>query len=344
MANWTSLKTAITSAIRENGTQEITGAHLQSVLLSITEALGQNRTFAGVALPNTIPATPDGPIFYIAAGPGIYKYFKLQVEKNLALFVNTENSWELKTIKLDPFSPIVIVDKTLSELNNVNDSGFYQLTDNSGKALGFLINIVDSSIGLCQQYVFGNFEITPDGLIQKSTSPQNIYTSILTRSISAGSDNGKNWTLASVIKKYPAFDLSILLNAAQKGETISGSAVLQMFIPTGYTSNAGVIPSAGDILGGETANAYTVINSSIDSQSSVLNTSFSLDVLDTKNPSYLSISSLPEIDDPPLEIAGSKKCYSLQIITNKNFTIVHAIRVFEYSASLASATDISLTI
>ena len=75
MANWTTLKAAIADVIKTNGNQEITGAILQNTLNSIVNAVGENATFAGVAIPTTNPGTPDGPVFYLAYTQGTYANF-----------------------------------------------------------------------------------------------------------------------------------------------------------------------------------------------------------------------------------------------------------------------------
>ena len=93
---WTTLKKAIASTIKTNGNQEITGQVLQNTLNSIVNAIGENRTFAGVALPSTSPGTFDGPVFYITATPGTYANFDglLVVTGEIALFVNsTSGTW-----------------------------------------------------------------------------------------------------------------------------------------------------------------------------------------------------------------------------------------------------------
>ena len=55
MANWTDLKETITNVIKTNGNQEITGAVLQSVLLSIIRNVGKYSTFIGIARTNSNP-------------------------------------------------------------------------------------------------------------------------------------------------------------------------------------------------------------------------------------------------------------------------------------------------
>lgn len=73
--NWAILKNAISEVIRTNGAQEITGEVLQNILVSIVNTLGENATFAGAADESTNPGVPNGPVFYIAAGAGIYSNF-----------------------------------------------------------------------------------------------------------------------------------------------------------------------------------------------------------------------------------------------------------------------------
>ena len=75
MANWTILKAAIADIIKTNGNQEITGQLLQNVLNNIVSSVGENATFAGIAIPTTNPGAPDGPVFYLAATAGIYPNF-----------------------------------------------------------------------------------------------------------------------------------------------------------------------------------------------------------------------------------------------------------------------------
>lgn len=73
--DWSNLKAGINAAIKQNGNQEITGSVLQQVLNTIVSSVGANATFAGIAVPNTSPDTPDGPVFYLAGIPGIYPNF-----------------------------------------------------------------------------------------------------------------------------------------------------------------------------------------------------------------------------------------------------------------------------
>ena len=74
MANYATLKAAITAAIKQNGNNEITGTLLQQQLLAMVNSLGVGYQFAGVATSETQPGTPDQNVFYCAL-PGTYPNF-----------------------------------------------------------------------------------------------------------------------------------------------------------------------------------------------------------------------------------------------------------------------------
>lgn len=94
MAYWTTLKAAIADAIKTNGNQEITGAVLKNTLNSIVNAVGENATFVGVAIPTTNPGAPDGPVFYFASEAGIYSNFGgLELEKGLSVIIYNGSKW-----------------------------------------------------------------------------------------------------------------------------------------------------------------------------------------------------------------------------------------------------------
>lgn len=75
MAQNNTLKEAIRSAIKENGNNEITGALLQQVLLSMVNSLGVGYMYMGMATPATNPGTPDQNVFYFATEAGTYSNF-----------------------------------------------------------------------------------------------------------------------------------------------------------------------------------------------------------------------------------------------------------------------------
>lgn len=93
MANYATLKSSIQNVITTNGNNEITGAILQSCLLSIINSLGADYQFVGVAKSSTTPGTPDQNIAYLA-GPGTYPNFGPTVVPagNLAIF-KYNGSW-----------------------------------------------------------------------------------------------------------------------------------------------------------------------------------------------------------------------------------------------------------
>lgn len=103
MANYQELKQAIADVIKTNGNQEITGAILQSTLLSIVNGIGVNRTFAGIATPTTVSGIPDANVFYLASTAGSYVYFdNITVNPaELAVIVNTTSGWSKITIVAD---------------------------------------------------------------------------------------------------------------------------------------------------------------------------------------------------------------------------------------------------
>lgn len=74
MANYSNLKAAVQNVIKTNGNNEITGAILQSTLLSLINSIGDGYLFAGVATPSTNPGSPDQNVFYIG-GAGTYVNF-----------------------------------------------------------------------------------------------------------------------------------------------------------------------------------------------------------------------------------------------------------------------------
>lgn len=94
MGNYEQLKAAVSAVIKTNGNQEITGAVMQSALLSIISTVGDNATFAGIATPDTNPGTPDQNVFYIAAQPGVYSNFGgSELTDQVLIFTNKNGSW-----------------------------------------------------------------------------------------------------------------------------------------------------------------------------------------------------------------------------------------------------------
>lgn len=103
MTNWSILKAAIADVIKTNGNQEITGAVLQNTLNSIVNAVGENATFAGVAIPTTNPGTPDGPVFYFANSAGVYSNFDgITINDEIAVLIWRNSKWVKQNISEIP--------------------------------------------------------------------------------------------------------------------------------------------------------------------------------------------------------------------------------------------------
>lgn len=101
MANWSTLKAAIASVIKNNGNQEITGQLLQNVLNNIVSSVGENSTFAGIATPTTNPGVPDGNVFYLATETGTYSNFNaIKIESGEAVILEWRGSWVKKSTGL----------------------------------------------------------------------------------------------------------------------------------------------------------------------------------------------------------------------------------------------------
>lgn len=108
MGGYNDLKTAIAALIRTNDNQEITGATLQSTLLSIINTIGQGSVFKGVATTSTNPGSPDANVFYIAGRPGYYPNFNLELTAGLHVIENKSGTWVNTEIALDVVDAINI--------------------------------------------------------------------------------------------------------------------------------------------------------------------------------------------------------------------------------------------
>lgn len=94
MSNYNSLKATIDANIKQNGNQEITGQILNSVLNRMVATLGAGYQFAGVAVSDTDPGTPDAKVFYIANGKGTYEKFGgINVTEDDVVVLYWDSSW-----------------------------------------------------------------------------------------------------------------------------------------------------------------------------------------------------------------------------------------------------------
>lgn len=124
MGNYEQLKQAVSDIIKTNGNQEITGAILQSALLSIISIVGGNSTFAGIAVPETNPGTPDQNVFYIASQPGNYSNFgSIKLVDQVLILTNKNGYW----VKFDTGITTASKVAELEERSNAN-SAYIKLT------------------------------------------------------------------------------------------------------------------------------------------------------------------------------------------------------------------------
>lgn len=102
MANYSTLKAAVADVVKTNGSQAITGANLQTVLLSIINSIGGGGyIFAGVATPSTDVGTPDQNVFYIT-GAGTFANMGTSTTVpvgSIGVF-RYNGSWSSSTVKL----------------------------------------------------------------------------------------------------------------------------------------------------------------------------------------------------------------------------------------------------
>jgi hypothetical protein len=124
MGNYEQLKQAVSDIIKTNGNQEITGVILQSALLSIISIVGENPTFAGIAVPETNPGTPDQNVFYIASQPGNYSNFgSIKLVDQVLILTNKNGYW----VKFDTGITTAAKVTELEARSNVN-SAYIKLT------------------------------------------------------------------------------------------------------------------------------------------------------------------------------------------------------------------------
>lgn len=116
--SWSNLKAGISAVVKENNNQEITGANLQNVLITIVNSLGANATCGGIAHPNTSPGTPDGPVFWIASGPGVYVNFGNTKIDNAGIFTWNGTYWSFEELDSMNMTGRVV---------NANDNKTYRL-------------------------------------------------------------------------------------------------------------------------------------------------------------------------------------------------------------------------
>lgn len=110
MGNYGQLKQAVSSVIKTNGTQSITGQVLQNTLLTVINSLGDNYQFVGVATTATNPGTPDQNVFYLA-GEGTYVNFSnLTIDVGQLGILKWNGTWSKQTLEVGAGGGNVILD------------------------------------------------------------------------------------------------------------------------------------------------------------------------------------------------------------------------------------------
>ena len=134
------IKNAITD-INNALSEEINARQENDTILInvIKSAFNNGYLFAGVATPSTNPETPDGKIFYIANGKGIYTNFgglEVTDDDDFAIFTY-DNAWTKNNITLSSSGGIAqtMTETTYAELKSMRNNGtltpgmWYRITD-----------------------------------------------------------------------------------------------------------------------------------------------------------------------------------------------------------------------
>lgn len=152
MANYATLKAAIQDVIKTNGNNEITGAILQQTLLTLVNSLGAEYQFAGVALSDTNPGTPDHNVAYIA-GSGTFPNFGATTVPAGSIGVfSYDGTWKYDVIGIisEQINASDVWTKTENRVINANGS----ISSNSGYDIYTVENFdYDSVSGFASGYL-----------------------------------------------------------------------------------------------------------------------------------------------------------------------------------------------
>ena len=106
MANYETLKANIAQVITTNGNNEITGAILQSLLISIVTSLGDGYQYKGIAKLNTNPGTPDQKVFYLATR-GTYVNFDNKAVTTSVGVLKYDGTWTVEGSQIANLADVV---------------------------------------------------------------------------------------------------------------------------------------------------------------------------------------------------------------------------------------------
>lgn len=134
MANYTQLLSAIRAAIKQNGTNDITGQLMQDTLCAVVGSVGRYAQLAGVAIPNTNPGAPDQNVFYLTSTPGTYVNFGGLVvpSDRLCALHNVNGSWEMVVLVVFSDGSTINIDPALdpNSVNPVENRALYAAFQN----------------------------------------------------------------------------------------------------------------------------------------------------------------------------------------------------------------------
>lgn len=147
MANYQQLKTAIQTAINNNGQGAITGQVLQDVLKDIVDVVGEGYTFVGLATTSTVPSVDDSKVFYLASQVGTYSNFGGIVVGEGLTVLKYDTAWSAVQVlsfdfideKLDTYiaqaqSEIDAAISELGDVSNADVNALKELLVNNGLA------------------------------------------------------------------------------------------------------------------------------------------------------------------------------------------------------------------
>lgn len=134
MANYTQLLAAIRAAIKQNGTNDITGQLMQDTLCALVGSVGRYAQLAGVAIPNTNPGNPDQNVFYLTSTPGTYANFGGIVvpPDRLVALHNISGAWEMVVVVTFSNGGTIRIDPALdpNSVNPVENRAIYAALQN----------------------------------------------------------------------------------------------------------------------------------------------------------------------------------------------------------------------
>lgn len=133
MANYANLIAAIKAAVKQNGTNDITGQVMQDVLVTMTNTIGRFAAFAGTAMPSTNPNSSDQTVYYLTSIPGTYVNFGGIVvpPDRLVALHNISGTWEMVVVVTFSDGGTISIDPALDpdSVNPVENRVLYNVID-----------------------------------------------------------------------------------------------------------------------------------------------------------------------------------------------------------------------